>query len=441
MGIEFDFLPVLFGWVSLLLAVYFILYYKYIYSVVDPLFGWVFSTAFASYFATQVIPDTKDIIHFFGCQLALWIGFLIAYRPDSNSNEDDNQTDQTYTFSDQFLLRYTTYLLLAVFILSNIIIGYSKGFALFSANPTESKIADFQGGFGLFRKINWSAGTFVSTSLVYMYLLEKRKKDLLFLLIVVFFSSLDGSKGAFVKIAASAGVILYHPSFADKQLILKKFQRYLPLIFVIGMGIAFTVLIKENGDFSTAFLAFIKRLLYSADSLLYYYQPVNIAYFEKYTWWDYIPNNIINPIFGFLRLQEYHETPGNIMIDNLRLPDSIATVTVGPNAPFYIEGRIYFYYWAAFPFSMLLGYLYVIIRNHYFSLKRTSAFYFVFMGSVLLFSATLISDVNLAVTQLFSLAFFVIPPYIVVSFLLTNRLKINLSKLFKITKLLSNDIH
>lgn len=436
MDISNDSLLLITFWSLLLFCAYYLLYYKFIYSVIDPLFSWIFATSFASYLAVQVIPTTQDVIHFFGCQLSLWFGFMIAYNVNNSSIKIVSATIQ-YEFYDHTLLRWTTYFLLSLYILSNIIIGYSKGFALLSSVPTEAKIANFQQGFGIFRKINWSAGTFVGIALIYMYVNKRRKTDLFFLIIVIIFSSLDGSKSALIKIAISAGFIFYHPAFSKEKLALKKFQQYMPLFFACAIALVFIVLLKENDGLNSAFIALVRRLLYSADSLLYYYQPVNVDFFEKYSPWDYV-SVVTNPILGFLRLQPYHEAIGNIMVDNLRLPGSIASVTVGPNAPFYIEGRIYFYYWLAFPFSIIVGYLYASLRVYFFSINKSSAFYFVYMASFLHLAGALIGDVNLAITQSFDLAFFVIPPYILISFIFKHRLRVRitpkLGKIFKVLK-------
>jgi oligosaccharide repeat unit polymerase len=426
MELNFGILPTLIGWAAALFVIYGLLYYRYIYSVVDPLFMFIFTTAFASVLAIQIIPETKDLIHFFGCQISLWIGFAFAYRQTNFLHKDINPQKVVFDFSHQLLLRWTTYSLFVVYIISNLIIGYAKGFALFSDAPSEAKFLNFQAGFGLFRKINWSAGTFVSTSLMYMYFSKQRKVDLLFLIIVIFFSSLDGSKAALLQVAISAGIIFYHPVFADRQKALKKFQRYLPLVFAGIMGVFFTVLLKENDDLEGAFFAFIRRLLYSADSILYFYTDINLNYFANYSFWDYIPR-LLNPILGFLRIQPYHEALGNIMYDNIRPPNAIGDVVAGPNAPFYIEGRIYFYYWAAFPFSAILGYLYAIIRIHYFSLTKASAFYFVYMASFSHLAHAIIIDLNLAISQSFDLAFFILPVYVLISFLVTRKLSIRIS--------------
>ena len=427
MEIDFNTIPYIVSLAVVFFAIYIIVYYKFFYSIIDPLFIWIFTTAFASVLVLEVIPDLEGLLHFFGCQLSLWFGFFVCYSKSKEINSKLISANERFVFTDQPLLRYTTYFLLIIYITSNIIIGYAKGYAFLSDNPTGDKITNFQQGFGLFRKINWSTGTFVTTSLVYMYLIKRKGVDLVFLFVVTFFYSLDGSKAATLQVFISAGVIFYHPAMLDKKNILKKIKRYFPLAFLLIVGTFFSVLLKENDGIDRAFFAFIKRLLYSADSILYYYQPVNITYFEKYSSWDYI-SVLTNPVLGFFRLQDYKEAPGVIMLDNILPPGSVATELAAPNAPFYVEARIYFNYWIGFPFSFLVGYVYALVRTHYFSLKQSSAFYFIFMGSLLHLASALIGDVNLAITQSFDLVFFVVPPYIIISFLLTNKLKLKWRK-------------
>jgi len=276
MEVDFGLLPFIIGSAVAMFVVYVLLYREFIYSIIDPLFIWIVTTSFASILAIQVIPSTQDIIHFFACQISLWLGCKIAYSRSNSITSTIVSKGESNQFSDQYILQWTTYSLLFIYVISNIIVGYSKGFALLSDTPTESKIANFQQGFGLFRKINWSTGTFVTTSLCFMYFLKKKRIDLIFLFIVIFFSSLEGSKSALLQIAISAGIILYHPVFSDKKAFVKKFQRYIPVFLIGTMVVFFIVLMKENDDLDSVFFAFVKRLLYSGDSILYYYQPVNV---------------------------------------------------------------------------------------------------------------------------------------------------------------------
>ena len=193
--------------------------------------------------ATQIVPDTKSLLHFFGCQVCLWIGFLIAYGINKKS-EVSVLTVSESTFRNQSLLRLTTYFLLVVFVITNVVIGYFKGFALLTDAPTEAKIANFQQGFGLFRKLNWSTGTFVSTSLFFMFFHEKRKADLIALAVVIIFTALEGSKSSLLQIAVSAGIVIYHPAFYKQRANFRKYRWFMPIGVVAILSTTYVVLIK-----------------------------------------------------------------------------------------------------------------------------------------------------------------------------------------------------
>ena len=183
MEIDYNVIPKIVLLALSFLIVYFFAYRKILYSVVDPLFIWVFTTAFSSVLVLDVLSDWNDIIHFFASQACLCIGMHFGRYVFTRKNLKELRVDYIINIEDFEILRSTTYLLLCIYILSNVFIGYSKGYALFSDVPTESKIANFQNGFGIFRKISWSAGTFVSTSLFFLFLTENRRKDLFFYLL------------------------------------------------------------------------------------------------------------------------------------------------------------------------------------------------------------------------------------------------------------------
>lgn len=432
MDLSLDILPSILLSAAFSYTVYFLLYRRFIYSVVDPLFLWVLTTAFASVLCIQVIPNVSDIVHFFGCQFFLWIGFMLAYRPYKFLHNFDSSYNISNNLYDQEFLKTFTYILLIFYIISNLIVGFNKGFALLSVAPSEAKIADFQNGFGFFRKLNWSIGTFVSISLIFLYIKNRKKSNIFLFLIVMIFISLEGSKASFLKVMISIGMILYHPIFKNEKTSLFRFSGYLSVLLLPAFLIVYIVLSKENEGLENVLLAFVKRLLYSADSILYYYQPINIDYFKNYTFVDYI-SRILNPILGFLRIQEYENTPGNIMVDNLRLPGSSDFVTVGPNAPFYIEGKIYFNFWFSLIYSTFIGYTLAKFRTYYFSINKSSSFYFVFVATALQLSDAIIIDTNLAVVQLFNIFIYVYIPYLILSLVLKKRVRLELiSRLLKL---------
>jgi hypothetical protein len=202
-----------------------------------------------------------------------------------------------------------------------------------------------------------------------------------------------------------------------------------PIGLLAVFVIFFTVLFKENEDTEQAFFAFLRRFLYSGDAVLYYYAPVNQNYFARYSFTDY-PAYIMNTIFGFLRLAPYKEAFGNVMVENALPAFAQADVIVGPNTPFYIEGKIFFGYYGAFIHSFLIGTVYAFIRRTYFSLTSGSAFKLVFLGCLSQLGGNVFTDTSLFVTLLFDTCFFVLPTYVIACFIVNKKLVINRPSFF-----------
>ncbi len=413
-----------------MLLVYWLLYRKLVYSIIDPLAIFVFTTAFASVLVIEAVPEQRDIWHFFACQFGLWLGIAGVYHIKKGTSLMNSGDSNLFQFDNITLLKWSTYVLLSIYVLSNLIVANTKGFALLSDAPSESRVTNFQAGFGVFQKINWGVGTFVSTSLIFLYLYTLKRIYLYPLFIVILFTALDGSKSSLLRIVIAAGFVFYHPAFAQKREFAKKLQKFIPIALTGIMGIFFTVLLKENDGLDGAALAFIRRLLYTADTVLYFYTPQNLDYFATFSPWSYI-DRLTNPILGFLRIQPYQEALGNIMVENVMPPNTTVDVIVGPNTPFYIEGRIYFGFLGAFVYSILIGYVCGFIRLYYFSIMRSSAFFLVLVGSFCQFANKIVSDINLAITQSFDMFFFVVPVFVLTSFLLKDRLTIGKIRFWK----------
>lgn len=417
-----------FLWIILLATglflMYFLLYKSYIYSFVDPIFLFTIATAFSSVLVIEVVREVADVVHFFLCQFAVLIGFRLYYRNKSKENSPQLFSNLGEHFSDKKLLEWATLFLFILYVSANLFIAYSKGFTLLSSAPTEAKVANFQNGFGIIRKINWGVGTFLCSSLIFLYLLRKNKVYLVLLSIISFFIILDGSKSSLLRVAIAAGLIFYHPLFETERATLVNLKKYSVLFTGALFAVIFTVLLKENDGIDEAAIAFLRRLLYGGDVVLFYYNPVNLDFFEDFNLVDYLVR-FVNPISGFFRIQPYQEALGNVMIENIRPPGVTLDVIVGPNTPFYVEGRIFFGYFGGIIYSALIGYSYAAVRNFYFSISKSNAFFFVLMASIAQLLAGLLVDVNLTITQTFDLLFFSLPVYTIVAFVFDRRLKVS----------------
>lgn len=422
MFVSLDILPEIIAYSVLLGLAYWLLYRRYIYSVVDAQFIFVVTTTFASVLVVEVVEDPRYVWHFFICQLCVWAGFALVQERTKRPGVSAAPIDGVH-FTDKKLLEYTTYVLFGIYLLSNVIILQSKGFALLSDDPSHTKVTNFQQGFGIFRKINWAVGGVTSAGLMFLYLDQQRRRDLMLLLILIGLTSLEGSKGALLRFAIGFGIFLYHPAFRLRQDLLKKIKRFFPLGAMAIFGIFFTVLFKENDGNNEVVLAFVRRLLYGADAVLYFYHPINVDFFSRFSWTDY-PSYLLNPIFGFLRLAPYQEAFGNIMVDNALPAGIILDVIVGPNSSFYTEGQIFFGYYGAFFYSFALGAAASWLRSLYFSLTKSPAFLLVFLSTIYQFSAAILVDLKLFITQAFDTILLVLPVYVLVCFITQQKIVI-----------------
>ncbi|MBO0937939.1 oligosaccharide repeat unit polymerase [Fibrella sp. HMF5335] len=419
MLVSADILPEIIAYSALLGLTFWLLYRRYIFSVADPLFIFLVTTTFASVLVIEVVEEPRNIAHYFLCQFFVWAGFALVQR--RTGNPAIQAPSEGIHFTDVTLLRYSCYVLFCIYFISNLIILRTKGFALLSDAPTEAKVANFQEGFGIFRKINWAVGGVASAGLLFLFLLKKKRQDLILLFVIIGLTALEGSKGALLRYAVMAALFIYHPVFNQHKKLRNQIKKYTPLAAVAIFGIFFTVLARENDNSEAVLLAFVRRLLYGADGLLFFYAPANVDYFARYSWTDF-PSYIINPILGFLRLAPYQEAFGNIMVENTLPPGVSMDVIVGPNSSFYTEGQVFFGYYGAFFYSFLLGCLASWFRSIYFSLQSSSAFLLVFLSTIYQFSAAILVDLKLFITQAFDTVLLVLPIYVLVCFIQNGKI-------------------
>lgn len=328
MIIDFDTLPVIALYALVLGLIYCGFYRSYIYSLIDILFLFVVTTVFSSVLVVMVLQEGNQIANFFLCQLSVFLGFaLVQWRTGNPAMH--NELEEMPQFTHVLLLRYTTYLLFGLYAISNMVLLYTKGFALFTDAPTEAKVANFQGGFGILRKINTSVGGVASAGLIFLYLNSLRRSDLILLIAMILVNALDGSKSALFRYAICFGAFMYHPAFSHRRQLNDKIKKLAPIAFLGALSVVVVILYKENTDSEEVLFALVRRLLYGSDALLFFYNTPNTDYFAHFSALDY-PGYIINPILGLFRVAPYQEAFGNIMVENSLPPGVVMDVIVGP---------------------------------------------------------------------------------------------------------------
>ncbi|PRY20284.1 hypothetical protein CLV58_1593 [Spirosoma oryzae] len=400
---------------------YFLLYKRYIYSILDPLFiYYVFTLSFSSVLVINVLNgDVADLIHFFLCHVFFFLGFYIVMNFFKKYICYTNFSISINDFFDYKVLKVTLYCLFGIYFIANTILFYTTGFPLLSDDPTVAKVENFVEGFGIILLINIGLGNFVLTTLLFFALLERKKIFFLLLLVVIILTALEGSKAGLIRILITFLLLVNHRFFSDKN-ITKKFKWITPLGLLLVLGVALIVLSKGSVDTDQTIFAFVRRLLYGADSILYFYLPVNQQYFDKFHFWEYIPY-FFDQILGFLRIVTPKEALGNVMVMNA-FPMMVGTI-VGPNTAYYIEGQIFFGYFGAFLYSMIVGAVYAFIREYYFKANYYSAFWFVLICCIFQQASALTNEVTFFVSQVFYTLFFVVPVYLLVNLIIHGKIR------------------
>jgi hypothetical protein len=414
MEIDYETIITILLWSIFFLILYFLPYSKYIYSVFDPIFTYVYVSAFSSVLIVYVIKENIYIYHYFTCQLFLFLGFYSAKK----YTLIQKTVDLKFDYNSKNLLEITIYTLFAIYIIANFYVLYTRGAALFSEDPT-SRETIFEDGFGIFRRINGGVGSFLCAGLIILYLTTTKRIYLILIIIVTFFTALEGTKSSLLRIAIIFTALIYHPFFINDISLVKKIKKYTPFGVVLVAFVFFFILAKESKD--DIFLSFIRRLLYGADAVIYFYLPQNEYLLNAYHPLDFIPY-IINPILGFLHLVPYVEPFGSITVGNTQLSQLKTSVYLAPNTPFYIEGQIFFGYYGAFAYSFFLGVIISIIRQVFFALIQGTYFLLALTCTFFFHSWPLVIETSLFVKSCLDTCIFVLPIYLLVCFIVNHKI-------------------
>jgi oligosaccharide repeat unit polymerase len=420
MEVDYEAIPEILLYTIGFFLVYFFCYKRYIYSILDPLFIYIFTLSFSSVLVTSILSDRPAYMaHFFLCHAFLFIGFSLTIYLLRGYKHQTLAIAMPIKFFDYETLRLVVYALFFFYFLANVVLFYTTGFALLSDDPTIAKVENFTNGFGIIRKINFSIGSFITAGLLFFILTESRWLDISFLFIVIVLTGLEGSKSSLIRILITFILLVNHEFFRHRKDITSKIKLLLPVGIIAVFGIFLTVLFKENTDSDQVVFSFVRRLLYGADSILYFYLPVNEQYFAAFNFWQF-PGHLLDQILGFLRILTPGEAFGNVMVINA-FPNHTGTV-VGPNTPYYIEGQIFFGYYGAFAYSLFVGFCYAFIRQYFFDTKYYSAFWFVLMCCACQQASALTIEVTLFITQMFDTVFFVLPVYLIINLIVNGKL-------------------
>jgi len=378
-------------------CIYFLIYKKHICSFFDPLTFFVFNLSTASVLIIKegITSDVANILQFFLFQIFFWFGFSrIKVNFDKPAKIDFSKVDIA-------LMEYVTFTLFLIYLVANLYFFAIMGAPIFTDDPTLAKIESYRGGLGFVRRINWGVANFISCSAIVLSLVGEYKKLFLsILLIQIIFSATSGSKGGtllsfifLITLIANRNDFRIMPQIS----IYKKLIKYL---FASALLIGTTVLFITTGDITLSLFGMYHRAMMAGDAVIYYYRPDIFESFSSYGLWDFIYHEV-NPILGFFKLAEYESPLGKVLVERYLASISAQELAsdFGPNAPFYVEGHIYFGTIAGLGYSFILGYAVSYVRRQYFNATNIGIVPFIFLLNLTSLVLTAPQDTTFFITQ------------------------------------------
>lgn len=409
----------------LFLGIYILFFKNYIYSILDPLLSYLVSLSFSSVLVMNTLALTRPVYadHFFICHFFLFVGyFLVSYKFRAKKIESSMLSIK---YPDYHSFKVVLYIVLGLYFLSNVILFLTTGFALLADDPSRAKVENPQVGYAILYQINAGVGSFLLTGLLFLLLYKPKIVDILTLVFVVILSSLSGAKGALVQVGVIMGLIVNQNIFRRSSKVRLITKAVTPILLTIMVSVPFIVYGKESGSSEQALVNFVTRLLMSADSTLYFYQPVNEQYFAQFHFWDY-PIYLFNSTLDFLRIRKGIPAHGDTMLRNVI--NNYNAIASGPNTPYYIEGQIYFGYYGAFIYSAVVGAVFAYSRYYFFNKKFFSIFSFVITACITNQLSVILGEVTMGFFNAFLTYFFVLPIYFFVKFIVQNKGRIKIRK-------------
>jgi len=374
-------------------------------SVLDPLVYFLVTSAFSLTLGTFVIADASLVLRVYTYFACFYAGLLVvlgrrSFAPAPAAAWIDGRAEH---------FRAVLIGCVLIYVALNAILWYRSGLILFSDDPSLQKSEAYMGGLGFVRRFNWSVGAFLLVATVYWALWEIRPASVVALVVVAATAVVSGSKAALLPAVVAIGMYLARPfasrSGRDASPCLRPLVPFVALAAAVPVA---AVLIVENGDLVGAFNAFVVRLFYFGDVLIYWGDDGLRQHFSSALPLDYIQNTF-GSVLGALRLVDYGNPIGSQFVQYTLPPNVDVSEGIGPNLPFYVSGELFFGMWLAPLHAFAIGAVFGAARRAFLHYRGASLLRYSVLAFLVFMSLTLTADEGLAVGQLFDFALFFLP--------------------------------
>ena len=374
-----------------------VLFRPFIFGFIDPLTLFLITLCADAILVVGMDWDTSVKIEFVGFTIFLWLGMVFAGRIPS--------MHPIINFSSDRLLELEIVLILLFVLVSlaNLYLGISTGFPLLSTDPSVSKVTVFTGGLGVIKRLNGGAFHFLCCGCTILVLINhKRYLALTMLFVSCAFIALSGSKGALLNVLFIQAFVTYHKGLYKSSVNVKKVKRYAIPSFAAACVVALAVVIRDTGSLLVGLMFLAKRLLFSADVVLFYYPRRGaIPELKGVGPLDYI-GYLLDPTLGLFRLKEYAAPLGTIIAGNLEMG-------FGPNAQYFVRADIFFGPIAGCLYCLAIGYVIGNVRKKFFTIRTENPLIFTFVLMTAVSALSLAIESQMFVEGIIDTALVVIP--------------------------------
>ena len=353
--------------------IYALIFRRLYISILDPIvfalifsvFG--FSVVWFLYFTKSI--ETRYLVSYLLTQIAFWAG-LFTFK-SLGKREVLSETKMVRIEDEELLGKIFFVTFSSIYIIIQLISYKLIGIPLFLSSHID--IYNNSGGLGILGRALEVLKPCSAFMLVWF--LFRGSSSLLFktyqyffLVIILLFFALSGSKGEFM----SLGFIIFCFLILNASRFKTYFRKLRRLeVLIIGAGLCFvffTIFVQptENGITSNNIQFFAFRLISSGDAYFFAYPNHNIEHISGAQ--PFLA--LFGDIFSTVRLIPREQQPQILGLQLFQMFSNLDIIT-GPNARHNVFGYVYFGFFGSIVFSYLIGLALSLVRNRlYFNLRR-----------------------------------------------------------------------
>ena len=341
-----------------------LLYRRLALNLFDPLWFFILTTIGCNILVFTLPWDPTLRIEYVVFSLLFWCGFVLRGRTPIEA------APKQLELGDHEPLDLMLTLLFALLIISNLYVGVTSGFPLFTSVPDATKVTTYQNGLGIIRRINMMPFLFFISGCTVMIIRGyKRIKFVLMLSVGSALIAMTGAKSILLPVATIPGFAILHPGLIQgRAAFAARVKKYSVLVLIIATGLALLILVIDShgGGIKAGVQLLASRLLMSGDVILYYF-----------------PSRGFNPNLRYLRPLDYLSYLFKGMLATLRImkeyPPALGTVIMGidqvgfgPNPLYFVRGDIFFGPIGGCFYCFAIGYCVSWLRRGFFTAKQVS---------------------------------------------------------------------